>query len=112
MYNSDYVAAFEDHECFMALGEYLTIGGDALDPAARLLAEAYRRHAMHRGWYFYPEMLPPEMLTEEQESGVIDRGLCFPLEDLYPDGRKAGQVGQEIYGAGAALLYAAHPLPG
>jgi hypothetical protein len=28
------------------------------------------------------------------------------VEDLYPDGQPAGQVGQEIYGAGAAMVFA------
>jgi hypothetical protein len=28
------------------------------------------------------------------------------LEDIYADGRQAGQVGQEIYGAGAAMVFA------
>ncbi|MDT8758028.1 hypothetical protein MZO42_04905 [Sphingomonas psychrotolerans] len=112
MYNSDYIAPFEDHEVFMALREVLALGSEALDPAARVLAEGFCRHAADRAWTFYPDMLPPEMLAAKQESGRIDRALSFPLEDIYPDGRKAGRVGQEIYGAGAAFLYAAHPLPG
>jgi hypothetical protein len=73
---------------------------------------AFCRHAADRAWYFYPDMLPPEMLAGSQESGRIDRRLSFPIEDIYPDGRKAGQIGQETYGAGAAFLYAAHPVPG
>jgi hypothetical protein len=112
MYNSDYIAPFEDHEVFMALREVLALGGDALDPVARTLAMAFCRHAADRAWYFYPDMLPPEMLAGSQESGRIDRRLSFPIEDIYPDGRKAGQIGQETYGAGAAFLYAAHPVPG
>lgn len=36
----------------------------------------------------------------------IDAKLSFPLEDLYVGGDKAGQVGQEIYGAGAAFVFA------
>ncbi len=108
MYNSDYVAAFEDYECFLALQECLRLGGNELDPAARTFAREFCRYAMHRGWFYYPEMLPADILSGQQESGVIDRTLSFPLEDLYPDGRPAGQVGQEIYGAGAAFVYAAH----
>lgn len=107
MYNSDYTAPLEDHECFTALGECLELGGAALAPAARHLCEAYRRHAAHRAWYYFPDVLPPEMIAAKQESGIIDRDLSFPLEDLYPDGRRAGQVGQEIYGAGAAFVFAA-----
>lgn len=40
-------------------------------------------------------------------NGHVDRTLSFPLEDLYPDGQPAGQVGQEVYGAGAAFNFAA-----
>jgi hypothetical protein len=108
MYNSDYMAPFEDYECFLALQEYLELGGEELDPAARLLAEEFCRYAAHRTWFYYPDMLPADMLAPKQESGIIDRSLSFPLEDLYPDGRPAGQVGQEIYGAGAAFIFAAH----
>ena len=107
MYNSDYFAPFEDHECFQALGEWLAIGGAALDGDARMLAEEFRRYARDRAWFCYPDMLPAEAISAEQEAGRIDRSLSFPLEDLYPDGRQAGQVGQEIYGAGAAFVYAA-----
>ena len=39
-------------------------------------------------------------------NGHIDRKLSFPVEDLYVDGQQAGQVGQEIYGAGAAFVFA------
>ena len=42
----------------------------------------------------------------EHQSGVINHELSFPLEDLYPDGQPAGQVGQEIYGCGAAFAFA------
>lgn len=110
MYNSDYMAPFEDYECFIALQEALRLGGDDIDPAARAFAQAFCAHAIHRGWFYYPDMLPADILSGRQESGVIDRALSFPLEDLYPDGRSAGQVGQEIYGAGAAFVYAAYML--
>jgi hypothetical protein len=112
MYNSDYIAPFEDHEVFMALREVLELGEAALEPGAVELARGYCRHAADRAWHCYPDMLPEAMLAKRHEAGRIDRGLSFPIEDIYPDGRPAGQVGQEIYGAGAAFLYAAHPVPG
>jgi hypothetical protein len=111
MYNSAYIAPFEDHECYTALGEILALGGSDLDPAADLLAREFRRRARHRAWYCYPDMLPGNRFAQEQEAGIIDRSLSFPLEDLYFDRRPVGQVGQEIYGAGAALIYAADSSP-
>jgi hypothetical protein len=106
MYNSAYIATFEDHECYTALGEVIALGGRDLDPAAALIAKEFRRRARHRAWYSYPDMLPPERLAKEQEAGIIDRALSFPLEDIYFDDRPIGQVGQEIYGAGAAFIFA------
>jgi hypothetical protein len=106
MYNSAYAAPFEDAECFLALGEALRLGGDRLDVSVRTLAEAFRHHALDRGWYYYPDRLPAEIIADCQESGIIDRSLSFPLEDLRLDGTAPGQIGQEIYGAGAALYYA------
>jgi hypothetical protein len=46
------------------------------------------------------------MLCEAPRNGRIDPKLSFPVEDLYVDGQEAGQVGQEIYGAGAAFIFA------
>ncbi len=44
--------------------------------------------------------------ASRENNGHIDRKLSFPVEDLYVDGQPAGQVGQEIYGAGAAFVFA------
>jgi len=50
--------------------------------------------------------LPKEALAEKCRNGYIDPALSYPVKDLYPDGQPAGQVGQEIYGAGAAMVFA------
>ena len=51
--------------------------------------------------------MPAEAIHDgDHQSGVINPKLNFPLEDLYPDGQEAGQVGQEIYGCGAAFAFA------
>lgn len=57
---------------------------------------------------FTPMPFPLEAISPEQRepNGHIDRKLSFPLEDLYSDGQPAGQVGQEVYGAGAASNFA------
>ena len=71
-----------------------------------MLVSEYCKYALDRAWYYYPDALPQDILAEHQRNGHIARDLSFPLEDLYADGQKAGQVGQEIYGAGAALVFA------
>jgi len=71
-----------------------------------MLLSEYCKYALDRGWFYYPDVLPPEVLATEIRNGHIDRKLSFPLEDLYVGGDPAGQVGQEIYGAGAAFVFA------
>ena len=115
LHDAPYMAMFECSDSFAALEAYLRDGGPQLDQAARTLVSEYCRYALHRAWYYYPDALPKEILATKIRNGHIDRKLSFPLEDLYPDGQKAGQVGQEIYGAGAAFTFARrsfHDLPG
>ncbi len=106
LHNGPYMAAFEAYETFCAMGEYLAIGGDDLDADVRRMIEAYRTYARDVCWYFYPDTLPEEAIAAEVKNGRIERGLSFPLEDLYGDGQPAGQIGQEIYGCGAAIAFA------
>jgi hypothetical protein len=114
LHDAPYMAMFECADSFAAIEAYLRDGGPNLDPAARTLCSEYCRYALYRAWYYYPDALPPEAIAKQQRNGYIDRNLSFPLEDLYPHGEPAGQVGQEIYGAGGALLFAVrafHDLP-
>jgi hypothetical protein len=39
-------------------------------------------------------------MTEEPKTGELDPKLWIPLEDIYDGWEQAGQVGQEVYGAG------------
>ena len=106
LHDGPYMALYECFDSFAAFERYLKDGGPDLDPAALLMVSDYCRFALDRAWYYYPDTLPAEMLSEEPRNGHIDAGLSFPLEDLYVGGDKAGQVGQEIYGAGAAFVFA------
>ncbi len=106
LHDGPYMAAYEAFECFMAFDEYLQIGGGDLPVPVRLLLSEYWRYALDVLWSFYPDALPREALADTVRNGHIDRTLSFPLEDLYGDGQKAGQVGQEIYGCGAAFVVA------
>jgi len=104
--DAPYMAAYECFDSYAAFERLLDYGGPDLIPGAKLLAGEFCRHALDRAWYYYPDTLPPDAIATENRNGHIDLKLNFPMEDLYPDGQPAGQVGQEIYGAGAALIYA------
>lgn len=105
--DAPYMAAYECFDSFAAFERYLDYGGPDLIPSVRLLLNEYCRHALDRAWFYYPDALPEEGVAHKDiRNGFINRALNFPLEDLYPDGQPAGQVGQEIYGSGAAMIYA------
>jgi hypothetical protein len=115
--DAPYMAIYECFDSYAAFEHFLIDSGPDLEPAARMLIAEYCRYALDRAWFYYPDALPPEAISDEQRenNGHVDRKLSFPLEDLYADGQPAGQVGQEIYGAGAAFIFATrafHPVEG
>lgn len=106
--DAPYMAIYECFDSFTAFERYLTDSGPDLEPAARMLVSEFCRYALSRAWSYYPDALPANVVSPDQResNGHIDRTLSFPLEDLYHDGQLAGQVGQEVYGAGAAFIFA------
>ena len=106
--DAPYMAIYECFDSFAAFQRYLDDSGPEIEPAARMLIAEYCKYALDRGWYYYPDALPPGAVSPKQResNGHIDRRLSFPVEDLYADGQPAGQVGQEVYGAGAAFVFA------
>jgi hypothetical protein len=106
LHDGPYMAIYECFDSFAAFERYLRDSGPDLEPAARMLISEYCKYALYRAWFYFPDALPADALATEQRNGHIDRNLSFPLEDLYHDGQPAGQVGQEIYGAGAAMVFA------
>ena len=108
LHDGPYMAIYECFESFASFQEYLDWGNDMLPESVILLVTEYCKHALNRAWFYYPKELPEEALAKEVRNGHIDRSLAFPLEDIYPDGQPAGQVGQEIYGSGAAFTFVSH----
>ena len=108
LHDAPYMAMYECFDSFAAFEHYLKDGGPDLDASVRMLLSEYCRYALDRAWFYFPDALPPEVIAPEQRehNGHVDRTLSFPLEDLYIDGQQAGQVGQEIYGSGAAFVFA------
>jgi hypothetical protein len=106
LHDAPYMAMYECFDSFAAFERFLKDSGPDLDPGVRMLLSEYCRYALDRAWFYYPDALPPEAIAEKSRNSYVDRNLSFPVEDLYVDGQQAGQVGQEIYGAGAALVFA------
>ena len=96
-----YTAAYEEMEVYAALSEYL-IQSESVEilPSLKILIPEFLKYAVSRLPYYYPTMLPEEMLSDDVKTGEIVKDLWIPLEDLYTGWEKSGQVGQEVYGAG------------
>jgi hypothetical protein len=102
--DAPYTAAYEEQEVFCAFHDYLKHAeGVAIMPAVQLLITEYIRYTIDRAPYYYPTMLPVEMLEEEPKMGEVDPQLWIALEDLQDGWLKSGTVGQEVYGAGNAF---------
>lgn len=102
--DAPYTAVYEEQEGFAAFHDFLH-HADGMDilPAVTLLMTEYIRHMLHKAVYYYPPMLPKEILSEESKTGELDPKLWIPLEDIYDGWKKPGLVGQEVYGAGLAF---------
>ena len=102
--DAPYTAVYEEQEVFCALHDYLkhAEGIDIL-PSVRLLIAEYIRYLVDRAVYYYPTMLPEDMLEEKPKIGEVDPKLWIALEDLQDGWLKSGTVGQEVYGAGNAF---------
>ncbi|RYE14139.1 MAG: hypothetical protein EOP51_28635, partial [Sphingobacteriales bacterium] len=102
--DAPYTAVYEEQEVFCAFHEYLRLAQDIeiLSSVSLLVAE-YIRYLVDRAVYYYPTMLPKEMLSEEVKIGEVDHKLWIALEDLQDGWEASGQVGQEVYGAGNAF---------
>lgn len=102
--NAPYTAVYEEQECFAAFHNFLWHANDApLSRSAALLLAEFIRHFVYRAVYYFPPLLPKEMLSEEVKTGEVDPDLWVALEDIHDGWEKSGEVGQEVYGAGLAF---------
>lgn len=99
--DAPYLAVYEEQESFASIHDLLTMAeGTEFLKSARLLLAEYVKYMINRAVYYFPPMLPKEMLSEEVKTGEIDPKLWIALEDMHDGWEKAGTVGQEVYGAG------------
>lgn len=102
--DAPYTAVYEEQEVFCAFHDYLKHAeGVNILPSVRLLMAEYIRYLVDRAVYYYPTMLPKDMLEENPKMGEVDPKLFIALEDLQDGWLKSGTVGQEVYGAGNAF---------
>ena len=102
--DAPYTAVYEEQEVFCALHDYLEHAEEVeILPSVKLLIAEYIRYLVDRAIYYYPTMLPAEMLAEKPKVGELDPNLWIALEDLQDGWLKSGTVGQEVYGAGNAF---------
>jgi hypothetical protein len=102
--DAPYTAVYEEQEVFCALHDYLAHAeGVELLPSVRLMITEYIRYLVSRAMFYYPPMLPKEMLQEKPKIGEVDPQLWIALEDLHDGWEQSGEVGQEVYGAGNAF---------
>src|SRR5690606_18049822 len=80
--NAPYIAVYEEQETVAAIHAYLATAGEEVMPAFSLLLAEFVRYAQNRLPYYYPPMLPEDMLSEEVKTGEIDPKLWIPLEDI------------------------------
>ncbi|WP_333864044.1 hypothetical protein [Sphingobacterium sp.] len=102
--DAPYTAAYEELEVFAALHHYLeAAAGIAILPSLNILIPEFIKYATGRLAYYYPPLLPEEMIAEKTKTGEIQKDLWVPLEDIHDGWEKSGEVGQEVYGAGLAF---------
>jgi hypothetical protein len=104
LHDAPYIAPYEEAEVFAASRVYLSEMGSQIPPSLVELWVEYGKHLVSRACYYFPHELPQDSLCQTPREGVMDRALPVPVEDLYASMDPAGQVGQEVYGAGLSLV--------
>lgn len=101
-----YIAPYEELEALAKFHFFLGLGGDDLPASVTLLMSEFVKWFLSRAWFYFPSELPEHVLAKKQRNGTVRRELAIPLEDLQDGLNESGEVGQEIYGAGLALVCA------
>lgn len=99
--DAPYTAAYEEFEVYAALHHYMEVT-DGIDilPSLKILIPEFIKYAVGRLAFYYPPLLPADMIAEEIKTGEVQKDLWVPLEDIHDGWEKSGEVGQEVYGAG------------
>ncbi len=99
----------EQYEAWRYLREFVDLAGDELPPDVVWLVKLFLDQTPAVCYFTLPPHLPREAVWLEPTiySSRNDPDLMIPLEDLREGWERSGQYGQEIYGAGMPLAFAA-----
>ena len=102
--DAPYTAAYEEFEVFAALHHYMEVT-DGIDilPSLKILIPEFIKYATGRLAYYFPSLLPEDMIADEIKTGQVQKELWVPVEDIHDGWEKSGEVGQEVYGAGMSF---------
>ncbi|HEX04331.1 MAG TPA: T9SS type A sorting domain-containing protein, partial [Bacteroidetes bacterium] len=106
MHTIHYIAAKEQHEVYRYLREAVETAGDAIDPDLEIMLNRILERMDDPVWYALPPHLPADAIDDNPQIGYNDLELFIPLEDLRDGAQQSGQIGQELYGAGAVFTFA------
>jgi hypothetical protein len=106
----DYIAMLEQYEAWLGLRDYVTYARD--EPSYVLnLVRGFLTNTPRALQYALPPLLPTGAATgAPSQYGFVPANHLnwyIPLEDLRAGDATSGAVGQEIYGAGGPLIFAA-----
>ena len=97
-----YTAAFEEHETLAIFHRILQLTRKHQIPFSENIVffmTEYIKYALLRMPYYFPPLLPSDILAGNVKSGYVNPQVWIPLEDLGDGWAAVGQIGQEVYGA-------------
>src|SRR5690606_24210098 len=105
--DAPYTAVFEEQECVASFHRILRQAYAQKAPLSQeilLFLPEYIKYASARLPYYFPPMLPEDVLAPKVKTGYLHKDAWIPVEDLGDGWEAIGAVGQEVYGAGGVFL--------
>ena len=105
--DGNYIAIYEESESVAAMASYIKGMGKDCPRELDMLLNEYCKYLLHRSWYAFPSELPRKIIAEKTKDGTVNPKIAIPLEDMGGGRYAPGTVGQQVYGAGAPLIFSA-----
>lgn len=102
--DAPYSAIFEEQECvlsFLRILRFCHGKPSSIAESTQILMAEYIKYAIQRIPYYFPPLIPEDILCKEPKTGFLDSTSWIPVEDIGDGWNAIGGVGQEVYGLGA-----------